>query len=317
MRRVWKWTAGVVALALLAPVSIFAYEAFYAQRADYLWSPDIEKPSLTDRHPVVTVDAAHFNASTIWFAGRYWPFGNLLRADGYTVVNGTEKFSPAYLQSTEILVIANASGGSKLQVFGINLPIGDAGGDRGAPAFTADEIKAVRDWVEAGGSLLFISDHAPFGAASEAMATAFGVKMNKGFVDIPGEKPDPTVFARDNNRIGDHPITNGSRTDDRVSRVLTYTGQSLDGPPGAAVLLRLPDNAIETISDGKGGSTETKALPAQGIAFEFGKGRVVVIGEAAFATAQVDQLKPFGMNVPDNDNKQFVRNIMRWLARDL
>lgn len=312
-----KWIIGIMTLIVLAPIAVFGFEAFYAQRADYGWSPDIAKPAFTERHPVVTVDAAHFNASTIWFAGRYWPFGQLLRADGYTVVNGTEKFSPQYLRSTEILVIANASGGSKLQVFGINLPIGDEGGDRGGPAFTADEIEAVRDWVEAGGALLLISDHAPFGAASEALAAAFGVNMNKGFVDIPGEKPDPHIFSRDNNRIGDHPILNGASPAERVSRVMTYTGQSLEGPPDATVLLRLPDNAIESVPDAKGEWQEQKAASAQGLAFTFGKGRVVVLGEAALATAQVDQLKPFGMNVPDNDNKQFVRNIMRWLARDL
>lgn len=312
-----KWIGGIVALVLLAPVLIFAYEAFYAQRADYLWSPDIAKPAFTERHPVVTVDAAHYNASMIWFAGRFWPFGSLLRADGYSVVNGTEKFSPQYLRSTEILVVANASGGSKLQVFGINLPIGDEGGDRGAPAFTADEIKAVRDWVEAGGALLLISDHAPFGAASEAMGAAFGVKMNKGFVDIPGENPDPLIFSRENNRIGDHPIVDGAGADDRISRVMTYTGQSLEGPPNAAVLLRLPPNAIESVPDAKGDWQEQKAASAQALAFDFGKGRVVVLGEAALATAQVDKLQPFGMNVPGNDNKQFVRNVMRWLARDL
>ena len=33
--------------------------------------------------------------------------------------------------------------------------------------------------------------------------------------------------------------------------VMTYTGQSLDGPKGAAVLLRLPAKAIEAVPEGE------------------------------------------------------------------
>jgi hypothetical protein len=313
---VLKWIVGVVTLLVLAPLGTFAFEAFYAQRADYLWSPNIAEPAFVDRHPVVSFDSAHHNASAISFAGRYWQFGNLLRADGYAVVDGNEKFTAKSLQGADVLVIANAAGSAKFQVFGINLPFVEEG-DRAAPAFTADEIDAVRAWVERGGALLLIADHAPFGAAAEAMGAAFGVKMNKGYVDVPGENPDPLLFSRTNDRLGNHPILNGSTGTDRVSTVMTYTGQSLDGPPDASILLRLPPNAIENVPDNRGEWTEFKAGAAQGLAFEFGKGRVVVLGEAAVATAQVDNLKPFGMNVPGNDNKQFVRNIMRWLARDL
>jgi hypothetical protein len=54
---------------------------------------------------------------------------------------------------------------------------------------------------------------------------------------------------------------------------------------------------------------------AQGLALEFGKGRVVVLGEAAMLTAQV-ALRGFrfGMNVPGIDNRQLALNIMHWLS---
>ncbi|MCZ6794189.1 MAG: hypothetical protein O7J95_11315, partial [Planctomycetota bacterium] len=58
---------------------------------------------------------------------------------------------------------------------------------------------------------------------------------------------------------------------------------------------------------------------AQGLALEFGKGRVVVLGEAGFLSAQLvgPRRRPFGMNVPGTDNRQLALNLMRWLARHL
>ena len=40
------------------------------------------------------------------------------------------------------------------------------------PAFTADEIKALHDWVNDGGALLLIIDHVPFPQAANALVTA-------------------------------------------------------------------------------------------------------------------------------------------------
>ena len=58
---------------------------------------------------------------------------------------------------------------------------------------------------------------------------------------------------------------------------------------------------------------------AQGLAMSFGEGRFVALGEAGFLTAQVVRLSdgtetPFGLNVPGNDNRQLVLNIMHWLS---
>jgi len=55
---------------------------------------------------------------------------------------------------------------------------------------------------------------------------------------------------------------------------------------------------------------------AQGVALQFGSGRVVVLGEAAMLTAQIGgDGHPFGMNVPGNDDRQLALNILHWLSR--
>ena len=62
--------------------------------------------------------------------------------------------------------------------------------------------------------------------------------------------------------------------------------------------------------------TTSAAGRAQGLAFTLGKGRVVVLGEAAELSAQVVGLEgeKFGMNVPGLDNRQMALNIMHWLS---
>jgi hypothetical protein len=79
--------------------------------------------------------------------------------------------------------------------------------------------------------------------------------------------------------------------------------------------LKLSDTAKDK-SDPNTKTESSAAGRAQGIALKFGKGRVVVLGEAALLSAQVSGSENFkmGMNVPGTDNKQFALNIMHWLT---
>ena len=313
-RRWRRWLAAALAMLLLVPVGAFGIGAWSAQRADYGWRPPIDTPAFAaGTGPRIAIDHAHHNASTANWWGRFWPFGRLLRADGYRVRYVTDRFEPATLAGIDVLVIANASGGAKPQFLGINLPIG-GGAARDAPAFAPREIAALEQWVAQGGSLLLIADHAPFGAANAALASAFGVHMHAGFTEVPGEPSDPLRFTRTNQRLDTaHPVVSGVGGGAPVTCVQTFTGQSLDGPADAAILLRLPRNAMETVDD-DGHLREAPAGAAQGLAFAHGRGRVVVLGEAAMLTAQVADRVPFGMQLPGCDNVAFARNVLRWLS---
>lgn len=319
MRRKRPLRVVVTAIAVLVPLLLVAAVVTAlreGQHADFGWKPRMDGPrAFAKDGPRVLIDEAHHNASDASWTGRYLPFARLLRADGYRVRRCRDRFTPARLRKTDILVIANATGGGKPQVLGINLP-SSVEDRRGAPAFTADEVAAVRSWVEDGGSLLLIADHAPMGAAAEAMAAAFGVRMNKGFVEVSGEVSDPLVFSRENGRLGDHPIVRGASEATSARRVMTFTGQSLDGPEGAAILLALPPGAVEYVP-AKPEFLEQPAGSAQGLALEYGRGRLVVLGEAAMLTAQVYKKERFGMNGPENDNERFARNLLLWLSRAL
>lgn len=186
-----------------------------------------------------------------------------------------------------MLVISNALG---------HRDMGNAAASN--PAFTAAECAAVRAWVEGGGALLLIADHSPMGAAAAELGRTLGVDMRNSCAIDPVQMADnsPTIVAYVPERglAADHPIMRGRDASETVRRVVTYTGQSLAGPPGSAILLRMSDRAQDwmvSLGEMSGDVPADKRIPAggraQGLAFELGKGRVVVTAEAAMLTAQV------------------------------
>jgi hypothetical protein len=285
--------------------------------ADGSFDVSVARPAYTGTGPQVFFDQAHREHHHA--RGTYAPFTRLLENDGYTVTVNREPIGPETLRGQTVLVVVTASGNN----------------DRNdAPAFTAAECDAIEAWVRSGGSLLLVVDHYPFGPAVQTLADRFGVDLGKGSVEEPAEHDPATsdtgqlVFARESGRLGDHPITQGRNLEEAVGRVVTFDGVSIGVPEGAVPLLRLSETAVDLEAQVEvqksGGDTRvqiTYGSPrpatgrAQGIALEHGAGRVVMLGEAAMLTAQVQDGRHFGMNVPGNDNRQFALNLMHWLSR--
>lgn len=314
------------------------------QVADPNFDARVARPAYTRNNPRVLFDEAHNNFHTT--TGRYKPFVDLITNDGYRVTPNRQRFQPQMIQDFDVLVIANALGAERMV---------DAAA--GGSAFTDEECDVVRDWVRAGGSLLLIADHAPFGAAAENLARRFGVEMSKGYTsdsvhyERVSNNQSFLLFTRENRLLADHPITQGRNATERINRIMTFTGQSLRGPEGGVAFLRLSDTATDAAAPdiqaaiararaGGGGATVNRPpgsapLPpgatavrlepgerrsaagrAQGIAFRFGEGRVVVLGEAAMLSAQLSNAdrSQFGMNRAGLDNRQLALNIMHWLS---
>ncbi len=274
------------------------------QSADDQFDASVARPAFTQKHPSILFDEAHHNFHTA--AGLYKPFVTLITNDGCRVTSNHKPFTKDLLESHHILVIANASGGLKAD-----------GGDPANPAFTAVECQAVEEWVKQGGALLLITDLYPYGAAAQNLAKRFRVDMSQALTIDPrnsmARAPANLIFARANGLLGDHPITSGRGSSEQVNSVVTYSGQSLMGPPGSAGFLLLGDTAMDRSPVDN--SLISAAGRAQGVAFIHGKGRVVVLGEAAVLTAQVDQEgRPFGMGASGTDNRQLALNIVHWLS---
>ena len=284
------------------------------QSVDVAFNARVSRPAYVTKHPSALFDEAHNNADTS--SGRYKPFADLISSDGYRVVPNTERFSGRSLKDYVVLVIVNASGPQ---------------GQRDASAFSEEECDAVRDWVKAGGALLLITDHAPFSSAVVELAKRFDLELARGFtietVHYDKESGDQTelVFTREEGLLSEHPITKGRDATERINRIISFSGTSLKGPKGSVPFLKLADTAMDLLPPDRKPSSPDEPAPdhkqvsaagrAQGVALEFGKGRVVVLGEAAMLTAQVAMRGfRFGMNVPGIDNRQLALNMMHWLS---
>ena len=187
-------------------------------------------------------------------------------------------------------------------------------------AFTKEECDAVQDWVYAGGGLLLTTDHAPYGAAVENLAKRFGVAVSNSNATVDplhhDASPAPRIFTgngnaawltftRDDGLLRDHPITKGRNATERINRVVTYAGNSLEGPRGSTSFLALSPTAIDRFQHGERVSAAGRS---QGVAAVFGKGRVVVLGEMGMLMV---------LNRLGYDNRQLALNIMHWLSGSL
>lgn len=279
------------------------------QMADPQFDARVENPAFTKNFPRVLFDEAHNNVDNTH--GRYKPFADLLFNDGYHLSVNRQPFTKTLLASVKILVIVNPLGGEDVD---------DEGAD--SPAFTTAEADVVTDWVKGGGALLFVVDAGAFASAAEVLATDLGVEMSKSEIINPAgedkefESAGAIVYSRQNHSLGDHSIINGRNDRERLNRVVVFGGQSLKGPSASEALLKLPDTSEKKLTEP--GKTDSAAR-AQAIAFRLGKGRVVMLGDAAMLSAQVRGAdnKPFGMNLPDIDNRHLVLNIMHWLSGSL
>lgn len=277
------------------------------QTADPKFDTRVDKPAFTKNFPRVLFDEAHNNLDNT--SGRYRPFADLLFNDGYHIAVNRQPFTKQSLATHKILIITNP-----LSVEDVD----EEGADH--PAFTSEECEAVNDWIHSGGALLLIVDAVPFGSATEILATRLGIEMSKTQTIDPAntEKelamPGVIVYSRENHQLAESSITNGRDATERLDRVLVFSGQSLKGPPGSDTFLKLADTALEEVE--APGKNTSAAGRAQGIAFRLGKGRVVVLGDAAMLSAQLtgSDNQPVGMNVANVDNRKLALNIMHWLS---
>lgn len=303
--------------------------AAQTQGPDLQYRPVLTAPAYAEPGPIILLDAAHGSQQTI--DGRYAGFAALVRADGYEIRAGDQPFdTPGALDGVDILVISNA----QLRVGGPD-----------PSAFTVPEIRAIEAWVRAGGALLLAADHAPHGVAAQSLGRAFGVRMGTGYAFRLTDGGDSAVtsqlmFSTEAGTVGDHAILRGRSADEVVDTIKSFTGQSLSGPEGSAVLMALLPTDREAVNAAVLGEINDRieagedaevvlaersvaALSAQGLAFEYGAGRVVVLGEAGMLTAQRldfpegDEREDivFGLHTDGHDDQQFALNILHWLSR--
>lgn len=283
---------------------LVAYSSTAQQVADTLFSPAIVNPAYAPgKGSVVLLDEAHHNFHTK--GGRFKPFARVLEKDGYVVNASAENFTADLLSKGKILVIANALHASNEQQWTLPTP----------SAFTDEEIEAVNDWVKRGGSLFLIADHMPFPGAAEKLAASFGFKFYNGFAV---KKMGKDIFSPGKGLL-ESSITKGRNEGEKITSLQTFTGQAFDIPEAAqpVVILnssyqvKMPQMAWDFKKDTPTISGDKKV---QGAYMNYGQGRIVIFGEAAMFTAQLQGKSKMGMNKKSaSQNARFLLNVIHWL----
>ncbi|KGJ86752.1 DUF4350 domain-containing protein [Colwellia psychrerythraea] len=298
---------------LLSSLIIFISLSIHAQQlGDTSFTPkNTTRTFSATQSPVVLLDEAHHNFHTM--DGRYRPFVDILKSDGYSVEQNKTRFTKDSLSHADILIISNALHSNNIENW--DLP--------NYSAFSREEIKAVYHWVKNGGSLFLIADHMPFPKAAEDMAAIFGFQFNNGYVEEVTNKAQ--LFEVNKGTLLEHPILKGAGITEEITSVKAFTGQAFLSPPDAKPLLVFADSAISYMPTKSWEfPADTPEIPVkgwnQGATLEFDKGRVVVFGEAAMFTAQVSGKEKIKMGViakGAEQNEQFLLNIMLWLSRKI
>jgi hypothetical protein len=301
-----------VRLLLLASLLLTAAAASAQQVADLDYNPTIPRPAYEHgKGPVVAIDEARKNFHTA--AGRYRPFAELLRRDGYRVVAFDQPISAASLRDIDVLVISNPVGDESLTMF-----------ESREATFSEEEAAALHQWVSQGGALMLVLDHKPFPGAGVRLTRAFGLEWHDGYalLETPQGRAGIITFDREQDLLLPHAITDGRGADERVDSVVSFTGSAFRAPPEAEALMVLPPGTFSLTPERQG--QEAAEMPRtdvagwlQGAVMKIGKGRAAFFGEAAMFSAQLagPDKRPMGMNDPTAaGNHKFLLNVMRWLT---
>lgn len=259
----------------------------------------------------VLFDEAHNNASTL--RGAYAPFGKLLVSDGYQVVSSKEKVTFELLKKAKIYVTVNAM----YDMEDWDLPA--------RSAFSPEEIDELSNWVADGGSLFLVTDHMPCGASVNELAGRFGINILNGFAIRKDGRSE--VFSKEKKTLLSNEIT--SRPGKEVDSIRCWGGTGFLVPPHAQVISVLGDDyqiyLPSQVSQIKKRLSDTiPSISGRGLVngayLKFGKGRIVIFGDGATFSAQLQGVKSEkrGMNHPEaTQNAPFLLNIIHWLDRKL
>ena len=326
--------------AVFAALAVFAVGVADAQQvADSLFLPAIANPAYAPGEgPVVLVDEGHFNVHVV--EGSDVAFLEFLRRDGYRVRRSRSPFNRDTLNTGQILVIPfplaerNRIRGDSTNFFNpdstnFDLP--------NPSAFSAEEITAVRDWVEDGGSLLLVSDHMPVPGAVEELAMAFGIHFSNGHArdcPLPSDETscgslDRGPFRRSDGSLANHPITDGRIPAERIDSVRTLGASAFhsvtDNVDLEPLLVYRPGAISLEPTVNRVFTPETPRVPVegwfQGAALRFGEGRAVFVGEGGMFFGE---LRWLGMRTEDHEygepspgaeqGFQFLLNVLHWLS---
>lgn len=292
------------ALLTVFLVLFFGQAVFAQQVPDTAFAINIDNPRYFAEGPVIAIDGGHNNFHKI--NSGFSAFARLMEADGY-ITDEILEINESNLNSIDILVIANPL--HEINVGNWSLPT--------PSAFDENEIQIISNWVSNGGKLLLIADHMPMAGSASSLAGAFNVEYANGFSMSSLRSWPPDLYTKSQGELLENTFTKG------IDSLAGFTGSAIKKVDSAIIIaefpsdhkLYLPETAWEFEQN-----CEVKPLDnyCLGLAFKFGKGKIICMSEAAMFTAQLAQGKyPVGFNsAKAKSNIAFILNTIHWLDQN-
>jgi Bacterial Ig domain len=304
-----KRAAIVLALWLLALIPAYAqqksilFDAKHAQTAGNAdWTLDEDSCGVAQRYP--TPDQTGITASTAetYWNGAFSAMGVDLVKKGFHVESLPTSARISYGDGT------NAQDLTNYNVFVIPEP---------NVAFTSAEITAIRSFVQNGGGLFMIADHAGSDRNSDGIDSAGVFNQLMGSPSVFGIVYNDNSADRTYGWFDNHPDDN--YTSDATSPVIHGTF----GVPSAGRGLGLFGSTTMTLSGAAKGhvwKTGVSNTSTSGVTFAtstYGTGRVAAVGDSSTgedATNSCGHTTYLGYNDPSYDNGLIYANAVAWLA---
>lgn len=275
---------------------------------DRLYTPQFTPRYATGQGPVIYIDGAHHNYHTADHL--YTACANVLRQDGYSVRPFTQSFSGKSLAAVQILLISNALHANNVNSWQQPVDM----------AFTDQEVYEMQSWVSNGGSLFLIADHMPFSSAAKNLAAAFGFGFYDGFA-LKRVSDGKDMFCRERQTLLENEISNGHGPNEYVDSIITFVGQAFSIPDSAVSILNFSEEyamySPQIAWNFKGCKSEDITGFSQAAYMKYGKGRIIVFGEAAMFSAQYGaglSWVKVGMNSTEaRNNYKLLLNCIHWL----
>ncbi len=328
----------------------------YDQIGNPAYCPALANPAFAlGQGPRVLFDEGHHNWGTVTPIGRspaagvYFAFGELLKADGYVVEVNQGSFDREMLRGYDLVVVSHPL---VTDYFTFNPAQGKDTYNPAAfvpgSALTADEIAALRAYVEEGGALLMNAEHLPFTGAANSLTAAFDMQLNPNGL---GGFSLNSTFAKSSPA---HPIFAGRSADESIgivpyvaggTRIDSASAEPLFEYPAGSVTLDITvegylasfeyflciedsqtDTGVECDYLREQQNAATTTLPGEGSvaarADAVGSGRVVLFTEFATLSNQlvdadldgVADSELGGLKAGDQDATQLVLNAIHWLT---
>lgn len=190
---------------------------------------------------------------------------------------------------------------------------------RPEPAYSDADLAALTDFVGRGGGLLLMSNHGDLPGHNawdwtrhdRTVAAAFGVSLEPAWFAGPPPEAFPTI--EDSCLLADHPIIRGLAGEEPVRQLVVGPSCALRGGADAVPVVRMGPTMVDW-RDGRAvdGYCFAVALEAN----EERRGRVVVTARSGFLGSAGTTYPAPGL-LQRADNRRFVMNAVRWLARTL